>query len=120
MAAPASAAVAVAGSKPATPGVRIGCFWDRSHSLHFMLLRAVTMLRTQQYGSGAMMVMKRNDISAMQSLRSSRMFRENQQWYFRTREGQSIGPFADELEASTQLEVYIRLVEVGLLPAANT
>jgi hypothetical protein len=81
------------------------------------------MLKNKQDNgySGAMMVMKRNETGAIQNnSRSSRMFRENQQWYFRTREGQSIGPFDDELEASTQLEVYIRLVEVGLLPAANT
>ena len=67
------------------------------------------------------MATKRNDSTAMQrELRSSRMFRENHRWYFRTREGQSIGPFDTELEASTQLEVYIRLVEVGLVPAANS
>ena len=65
--------------------------------------------------------MKRNDTGVIQqNLRSSRMYHEGQGWFFRTREGQSIGPFDDELEASTQLEVYIRLVEVGLLPAANT
>jgi len=65
--------------------------------------------------------MKRNETGVVQyGLRSGRMFRENHRWYFRTREGQSIGPFEDELEASTQLEIYIRLVEVGLLPAANT
>lgn len=66
-------------------------------------------------------MMKRRETGAIpnHNVRSSRMFREDHQWYFRTREGQSIGPFDDELEASTQLEVYIRLVEAGLLPAAN-
>jgi hypothetical protein len=43
------------------------------------------------------------------------MFEENDYWYFNTREGEMIGPFKDELEASTQLEVYIRLADTGLL-----
>jgi hypothetical protein len=44
------------------------------------------------------------------------MFKADGSWFFRTREGNTVGPFADELEASTQLEVYIRLVNAGLLP----
>jgi hypothetical protein len=48
--------------------------------------------------------------------RTSRMFRENDNWFFKTREGDTVGPFTEELEASTQLEVYIRLVNTGLLP----
>jgi Domain of unknown function (DUF6316) len=49
--------------------------------------------------------------------RTNRMFRENGDWFFKTREGDTVGPFQEELEASTQLEVYIRLVSSGLLPA---
>jgi Domain of unknown function (DUF6316) len=48
--------------------------------------------------------------------RTSRMYRENDNWFFKTREGDTAGPFRDELEASTQLEVYIRLANTGLLP----
>lgn len=48
--------------------------------------------------------------------RTGRMFRDNGNWFFKTREGDTIGPFQEELEASTQLEVYIRLVNSGLLP----
>lgn len=48
--------------------------------------------------------------------RTGRMFRDNGNWFFKTREGDTIGPFQEELEASTQLEVYIRLVSSGLLP----
>jgi hypothetical protein len=44
------------------------------------------------------------------------MFREDGNWFFKTREGDTVGPFGEELEASTQLEVYIRLVNAGLLP----
>ena len=45
------------------------------------------------------------------------MLKKDDSWFFRTREGDVVGPFRDELEASTQLEVYIRLVDSGLLPA---
>jgi hypothetical protein len=48
--------------------------------------------------------------------RTSRMFRDNGKWFFKTREGETVGPFQEELEASTQLEVYIRLANAGLLP----
>ncbi len=48
--------------------------------------------------------------------RTGRMFRDNGNWFFKTREGDTVGPFQEELEASTQLEVYIRLVSSGLLP----
>lgn len=48
--------------------------------------------------------------------RTNRMFMDKGNWFFRTREGDTVGPFQEELEASTQLEVYIRLVTSGLLP----
>lgn len=51
--------------------------------------------------------------------RTDRMFREGEHWYFTTREGEMMGPFEDELEAATQLEVYIRLAKSGLLPARS-
>ena len=50
------------------------------------------------------------------SYRTCRMYRDNGNWFFKTREGDTVGPFEEELEASTQLEVYIRLVSSGLLP----
>jgi len=45
------------------------------------------------------------------------MYEEGDNWYFNTREGTVVGPFRDELEAYTQLEVYIRLADSGMLPA---
>ncbi len=64
--------------------------------------------------------MKRNDgKNARLFVRSNRMFRIDDSWFFKTREGDSVGPFEDELEASTQLEVYIRLVNAGLLPVSE-
>jgi len=47
--------------------------------------------------------------------RTIRTFEQDGSWFFKTREGELAGPFRDELEASTQLEVYIRLVSAGLL-----
>jgi hypothetical protein len=58
---------------------------------------------------------RRTDIARHGSARSRRMYEEGGNWYFNTREGTVIGPFADELEAYTQLEVYIRLADSGML-----
>lgn len=61
--------------------------------------------------------MKRNSNTKRQDCsRTNRMYNTGDGWYFKTREGATVGPFADELEASTQLEVYIRLANTGLLP----
>jgi hypothetical protein len=64
--------------------------------------------------------MKRKDDSSKHArFRSNRMFEQEGQWFFRTREEDDQGPFDDELEASTQLEVYLRMLESGLLPEAH-
>ena len=61
--------------------------------------------------------MKRTDTDNKQNrARTNRMFKKGANWFFKTREGSAVGPFRDELEVSTQLEVYIRLVDSGLLP----
>lgn len=63
--------------------------------------------------------MQRNDTENMNQdiFRTTRMFQEDGSWFFKIREGETFGPFRDELEASTRLEVYIRLVDSGVLPA---
>ena len=53
------------------------------------------------------------------SIRTTRTFKEDGSWFFKTREGELAGPFRDELEASTRLEVYIRLVNSGLLSVSG-
>jgi hypothetical protein len=60
--------------------------------------------------------MQRKDFNNKEhmGIRSSRTFKEDDSWFFKTREGELAGPFRDELEASTRLEVYIRLVNTGL------
>ena len=62
---------------------------------------------------------RRDDKKKQRCYRSTRMFKEDDTWFFKTRGGASVGPFRDELEASTQLEIYIRLVDSGLLPAPD-
>ena len=59
--------------------------------------------------------MRRSDTGTETASRSARMFKEDNAWFFNTREGKAIGPFRDKLEASTQLEVYIRMAGCGLL-----
>lgn len=59
---------------------------------------------------------RKNDKNKNTSFRSNRMFEDDGKWFCKTREGGAIGPFRDELEAATQLELYIRMSESGLLP----
>lgn len=60
--------------------------------------------------------MRRNDTERKTASRSTRMYKEDNRWFFNTREGEAVGPFRDALEASTQLEVYIRRADSGMLP----
>lgn len=71
---------------------------------------------TKKRLSGAVPMKRKDDKNKSSCYRSTRMFKENDTWFFKTRGDVSVGPFRDELEASTQLEVYIRLVDSGLLP----
>ncbi len=59
---------------------------------------------------------RKDDKNKKTSLRSNRMFEDEGKWYWKTRGGGVTGPFEDELEAATQLELYIRMAESGLLP----
>ena len=59
---------------------------------------------------------RRDDDDNLAHFRTTRTFRDGGQWYFNTREGDVIGPFQDELEAATQIEVYIRMATAGILP----
>ncbi|NQX89212.1 MAG: hypothetical protein HRT77_11165 [Halioglobus sp.] len=53
-------------------------------------------------------------------IRTNRTFVREGSWFFKTREGQLAGPFQDELEASVQLEVYIRMVGTGMRSQSET
>ena len=51
--------------------------------------------------------------------RTERLFEENDQWYFHTREKTIEGPFEDFLEAQTRLEMYIGIENGGILPESS-
>ena len=59
---------------------------------------------------------RKTDKESRPHFRTNRMVEVGGLWYFNTREGDLVGPFRDELEAFTQLEVYLRLAEAGMLP----
>ncbi len=48
--------------------------------------------------------------------RTDRVVHDNGKWYFLTREGSVEGPFECEGEAAEHLEMYVRVVQSGLLP----
>jgi hypothetical protein len=62
---------------------------------------------------------RKNDTQHKAHFRTSRMFKEGDSWYFDTRGGELLGPFEDELEASSRLEAYIRMADAGLLPSSS-
>ena len=63
---------------------------------------------------------RKSDKNNQVCYRTPRMYQEGDSWYFTTREATVRGPFCDELEASTQLEVYIRMLDSGLLPEQDS
>ncbi|MDX1490080.1 MAG: DUF6316 family protein [Pseudohongiellaceae bacterium] len=50
--------------------------------------------------------------------RSERVFNETGLWYFRTREGQAMGPFRYESEARQMLDVFIKNIQAKEQQAA--
>jgi hypothetical protein len=62
---------------------------------------------------------RKSDKNNQVCFRTNRMYEADGRWYFKTRGGAVVGPFRDELEASTQLEVYIRMVDLGLRPVQD-
>jgi len=58
---------------------------------------------------------KRKDDQRTQShIRTNRVYKEGDKWFFHTREGTREGPFDNELEARTQIDTYIKLMISGL------
>ena len=52
--------------------------------------------------------------------RTNRFVREGKNWFFFTREGTIEGPFADELNASEGLQVYLQVLNMNLLSADSS
>ncbi|MEH6635209.1 MAG: DUF6316 family protein [Halioglobus sp.] len=59
---------------------------------------------------------RKNDSETQFHFRTDRIFEESGKWFFHTREGTIEGPFTDELEAETWVELHISLMCSGLLP----
>ena len=64
------------------------------------------------------MTTKRGDDEANKSwFRSSRVFQQDGNWFFLTREGTTEGPFGDMQEAQRRLDNYIKVMQSGMLTA---
>jgi len=51
--------------------------------------------------------MRKNDFGAVNCFRSNRFFSVSGRWYFSTREGEDLGPFASRDDAETGLARYL-------------
>jgi hypothetical protein len=47
---------------------------------------------------------------------SDRFFKDNDKWYFNTREGTMEGPFQYRMEAEYRLAEYIKIMNSGFMP----
>ncbi|MFT5102308.1 MAG: hypothetical protein ACI9HY_004445 [Planctomycetaceae bacterium] len=56
---------------------------------------------------------RKTDKAKMAYHQSNRMFERDDCWFFDTRGAKVVGPYKDMLEVTTQLEVYIRMVDSG-------
>lgn len=61
---------------------------------------------------------RKQDNQARSHFRTDRFELEDGQWFFRTREGTTEGPFSCEFDARARLEVYIRVQQSGMLTRA--
>ena len=52
---------------------------------------------------------RRGEIGPVTYYRTDRFYSENGGWYFKTREGEELGPFDDKAEAKEALEMHILL-----------
>ncbi len=58
---------------------------------------------------------RRDDTRVPNVFRTDRMVQEGGLWFFYTREGTLEGPFDGHLEATIQLDKYIKVINSGLL-----
>ncbi len=65
---------------------------------------------------------RKDDLEEQAHFRTDRMINDNGKWSFCTREGTIEGPFEDQLKASWQVEMYIKVMgsclagELALVP----
>ena len=56
-----------------------------------------------------------NDMQPVHCFRTERLYQTGQKWYFMTREGTEEGPFDARSEALLRLELYLSVMNSGLL-----
>lgn len=54
---------------------------------------------------------RQNDPKACQHARSNRLFRQQKDWFFKTREGALVGPYDSSEQALQGIESYIQFVQ---------
>ncbi len=62
-----------------------------------------------------MTVKRAGDLRSRPVFRSDRIIKEGDKWYFYTREGTLEGPFHDRRDAEDQVEIYIKVIDSGLI-----
>lgn len=62
-----------------------------------------------------MTVKRAGDLRSRPVFRSDRIIKEGDKWFFYTREGTLQGPFHDRKDAENQVEVYIKVINSGLI-----
>ena len=69
----------------------------------------------KQLGS-SMTDYRKDDLGRKTYFRTKRLYQENGQWYFFTREGTMEGPFQDKVHALKMLDNYIRVMKSDFAP----
>jgi hypothetical protein len=62
---------------------------------------------------------RKTDSGPIVAYRSERITFENGQWFFFTREGTIEGPFRDKVVCLNQLDLYIKVMQSGMLSEEN-
>lgn len=68
------------------------------------------------FGMSAMVDVRRTDNEPKKWFRSSRFFKEDDKWFFYSREGTIEGPFKDLEYAEQRLKEYIKIMKSGFMP----
>lgn len=62
---------------------------------------------------------RRTDPEALSVYRAERVVSQGGKWFFYTREGTIEGPFRDKITCLNQLDVYIKVMQSGMLSEEN-
>ena len=59
---------------------------------------------------------RKGDTTDRVRFRSDRIFKDDDKWYFQTREGTLEGPFVERTDAENRLELYVKVMQSGWMP----